>query len=623
MRGTIDVHQESLTTTEQLSNSMDLPGKHPFFRVSFDGPTRLSFQDASDPQLHRRGMPVETLECTCPLYLSQSAAYRNHADSVHPLTGFRITSLRRPVFNVFHMPDIPTLPVSYFVKYVPENSVQSIDDTSLIASGSCHCAQSSLSGREPGIRDPTPVNRLNSDHHLTNLPAEVTKPQDSRPVAVANPSNLQQATSKNPVNSTKIVADKSLQDKRRRDRRRQRYQNDPVYAERARECLRRFRKNPACAERIRKRRRERERERRKDPEYIERERERQRRRYRNNPNFAERQKARQRERYHNNPAYAERKRTREREHYRNDPVYAEGLKTYNRVYDRMKRIVSKEEAAKLATTAKKEYLQSVKCPDDSQPVTVVSPPGVETSENLPSSISESPDGAQAPGAAGKLFTSPPEQMPMTALDSEERCQDEASEVSINPAKADSGRESEINIAQLRSMAVEEGSHFLNNSHSNIQTSQIIQADNPGNEFVRSCVTQKNAMTKRQGNGAYKCNQCDKFFAYKSYLKRHQMIHSDEKPYKCEQCDRRFARKCYLRSHQHTHTDVKLYECRQCNKYFAQKRYLVSHQYLHGGSSPVGASNAAKSLPVENAVDIKESSGSEGGSKEPGEGLYFA
>ena len=42
------------------------------------------------------------------------------------------------------------------------------------------------------------------------------------------------------------------------------------------------------------------------------------------------------------------------------------------------------------------------------------------------------------------------------------------------------------------MAIEEGSYFLNNSHSNIQTSPIIQADNPGNEFVRTCVTQKNA-----------------------------------------------------------------------------------------------------------------------------------
>ena len=123
---------------------MDLPGKYPFFNVGFDEPTGLSFQDdTSGPQLHHQGMSVQSLNSSCPPYFSQSAAEQNNADSVHPLTGFRITSLRRPVFNVFHMLDIPTLPVSYFVKYVPENSLQSVDDASLITPGSCHCVQSS------------------------------------------------------------------------------------------------------------------------------------------------------------------------------------------------------------------------------------------------------------------------------------------------------------------------------------------------------------------------------------------------------------------------------------------------------------------------------------------------
>ena len=670
MRGTIN--EPRLTTTEQLSNSMDLPGKHPSFNVGFNEPTRLSYQDnASDPQLHPQGMSVQTLNASCPPYFTQSAAYQNSADSVHPLTGFRITSLTQPVSYAVHKSDISTIPVSYIIVNVPVNSVQSVDDASLIISSSYHCVQSSLSGNEPGISDPTLANRPNSQHHLTNLPVELANPQDSRPVAAANLPNLQQATSGNPGKSPKIIADKSLQAKRKRDRRRQRYQNDPVYAERERERLRRYRLNTAGLERRKERYHN-------DPTYAQRQRTRQNERYRADPAYAERKRKLERVRRLNNPLLAQRK----KERLKNDPVYAGGQRTYNRVYDRMKRKVGKEEAAKLAAAARKEYLQSVKCPgdsgdlpqnstsaettqntnensdalplgnepdirepasvnrlyhltnlpagpanpQDSPPVTVASPPRVEVSENLPSSISESPDGAQASGAAGKFFTSPPKQMPITILDAKERCQDEASEVSVK--KTGSGSESEIKIMQVWSMATEEGSHFFNNSHSNIQHSPIIQADNLGKEFVRRCVTQKNAMTRCQGNNPYRCTQCDKLFAQKSYLNRHlythtevkpykcehcdkrfarqhyltrhQIIHTGLKPYKCKQCDKHFARKYYLKVHQLIHTKQKPFKCKQCDKRFAQKRYLGVHQIVHAGKSLKGASSAAKSLPLENS-----------------------
>ena len=629
MRGTIKGQRESLTTTEQLRNSMDLPGKHPSFNISFNEPTGLSYQDdASDPKLHHQGISVQTLNSSCPPYSSQTAANQNNADSVHPLTGFRITSLTQPVSNAFYITYIPIIPTSYIVGQVPENSVESVDGVSPITSSSYHCVQSSLSGNKPGIRGPTPANRLNSDDHLTNLPAELANPQDSQPVAVANLPNLQQATSGNPVNSKKIITDKSSQAKRQRDRRRQRYRNDPVFAAREKERLRKYRDDPVFSERQRERRREWQRERRKDPDYLERERkrqrERQRERYKNNPAYVERQKMRHNKRYKTDLAYAERKKKLERERQRNnpilaqrrrerlknDPVFAEGLRTYSRVYCRMKKKVGKEEAAKLAASARKEYLQSVKCPGDSgdlsqnstsaettqnanensdalplgnepdirepasanrlshltnlpaEPVNpqdsrpVTSPPKVETSENLPSSISESPDGAQASGAADKFFTCPPEQMPITILDSKERYQDEAPEVSVKADKADSGSESEIKIVRVWSMAIEESSQFFNNSHSNIQTSPITQADTLGNEFVRRCVAPKNAMTGcqpiHQVKKPYKCNQCEKLFAKKIYLKRHQITHTELKPYKCKQCDKRFAQKRYLAVHQNVH-----------------------------------------------------------------------
>ena len=114
---------------------------------------------------------------------------------------------------------------------------------------------------------------------------------------------------------------------------------------------------------------------------------------------------------------------------------------------------------------------------------------VEASGNLPSSALESSDGAASSDAAGKFFTaSSLKQLLITALDSEEPCLDERFAVSVKPKmvqEADFGSESEIKFVQVRSRAVEEGSHSVNNSHqySNVQICPIIQSDNLSNEHV--------------------------------------------------------------------------------------------------------------------------------------------
>ncbi|MBO9496629.1 hypothetical protein J7438_21455 [Thalassotalea sp. G20_0] len=81
-------------------------------------------------------------------------------------------------------------------------------------------------------------------------------------------------------------------------------------------------------------------------------------------------------------------------------------------------------------------------------------------------------------------------MSITILDSKEICLDESFELSVRPEtfqKADRGTESEIEIVRVWSMAGEDGSHAVNNSHqySNVveQISPIIHADNLGNKSV--------------------------------------------------------------------------------------------------------------------------------------------
>ena len=213
---------------------------------------------------------------------------------------------------------------------------------------------------------------------------------------------------------------------------------------------------------------------------------------------------------------------------------------------------------------------------------------VETSGNLPPSTSESSDGGEASGAAGHFFTSPPDHMPITILDSEEPRQGEASDVSVKPEKANSSSESEIKIVQVWSMAVEEGSHFVNNSHqnSNIQTSPIIQADNLANEFARRCCTQNDDKIRFQrihsGEKPYKCKDCDKCFAQTGDLLVHRRKHTGNRPYQCQRCVKSFVQKCDLNVHQRIHMAEKSHECKECGKRFEKKRSLQTHQRVHSG-----------------------------------------
>ena len=118
-----------------------------------------------------------------------------------------------------------------------------------------------IAKRKSDIGESTSANDLSRDHFLANLPAELANPQGSQPVAVVESLNLQLATSDYPVTSAEIAVDKSSQAERKSQQRR----------ERQRDRLRERRKNPA---------------------YVQRERE----RYRNDPVYAEWHKSRQSER---------------------------------------------------------------------------------------------------------------------------------------------------------------------------------------------------------------------------------------------------------------------------------------------------------------------------------------
>ena len=320
---------------------------------AFGGPANFSYQnDRTQYPSYFQGMSVQTVNSLRSVYFSRSTTNQNNTHPVIPLDEFHATSLTQSVFKSFDKSDLTVIPTAILDEYVPWHPANTYIDGELPSSLSC-CLnnQSCFSRNGPDIRQPVPANKINPDNHLTNLLTELANPEDSRPDTVANPLNLQQATSDNQVNTANIVVDKSSQAKRKRVRR-----NNPVYAERQRERRRqrekeRCRNDPAYAEHRRERNRNYQRERyQNDPAYAERERERKRklqRECRKDPTRAEHQRERRRER----------RRELQRERHNNEPAYAESLTVCNNTYNKMQK-TTKEEASKPASFVREQYLQS-------------------------------------------------------------------------------------------------------------------------------------------------------------------------------------------------------------------------------------------------------------------------
>ncbi|TNN53618.1 Gastrula zinc finger protein xFG20-1 [Liparis tanakae] len=84
---------------------------------------------------------------------------------------------------------------------------------------------------------------------------------------------------------------------------------------------------------------------------------------------------------------------------------------------------------------------------------------------------------------------------------------------------------------------------------------------------------------------YPCALCDKTFARRKILRRHERFHTGEKPYPCSSCAKTFALRKSLRRHLRFHTGQRPHTCTHCGKSFRLRENLKTHLRFHTGEKP--------------------------------------
>lgn len=85
--------------------------------------------------------------------------------------------------------------------------------------------------------------------------------------------------------------------------------------------------------------------------------------------------------------------------------------------------------------------------------------------------------------------------------------------------------------------------------------------------------------------AYPCKCCGRSFSQMTKLRKHEKIHSGERPFVCKICGKSFIENSKLTLHLRSHTGEKPYQCILCQKTFSVVSNLHKHMTIHSGVKP--------------------------------------
>ncbi|KAI4471569.1 zinc finger protein [Holotrichia oblita] len=123
-------------------------------------------------------------------------------------------------------------------------------------------------------------------------------------------------------------------------------------------------------------------------------------------------------------------------------------------------------------------------------------------------------------------------------------------------------------------------------HNRIHTNEKPYVCHDCNRGFRQAGSLKNHIASQHSSGVvqsseiYVCNYCKKVFPIKERLRLHLRVHTGDKPYVCELCPKKFARGGQLVQHRRTHTGSRPYVCPECNSAFTCSANLKLHVKRH-------------------------------------------
>uniref|UniRef100_A0A3Q3L0A1 Zinc finger protein 574 n=1 Tax=Mastacembelus armatus TaxID=205130 RepID=A0A3Q3L0A1_9TELE len=93
------------------------------------------------------------------------------------------------------------------------------------------------------------------------------------------------------------------------------------------------------------------------------------------------------------------------------------------------------------------------------------------------------------------------------------------------------------------------------------------------------------LSKSKSRPRFRCQICQKEFAYNSTFSVHMRTHTDERPFECAKCGKRFRQLPHLQDHERIHTGLRPFCCWICGKSFSVAARLTEHARTHSGEKP--------------------------------------